>query len=684
MISSEKIIPPIAPKKTHVLTKHEHEREDSYYWLRDRENEEVIDYLNQENAYTDVVLKPLEELKNTIYEEMRGRIKEDDQSAPYYKNGYWYYTRYEEGDELAIYCRKKEHLDAPEIILLDENKLAEGHDYYEVVAFSISKDNRWMAFTEDISGRRLYRIRFMDLETGEILDYQLEHCGSDLAWHNDNRTLYFSRKEEQTLRPYLIESIDRTTGTIKTIYEEKDETYIVNLNKSADFKFLLIGSHSTLTTEFQFKSADDNSPFEVFLTRERSHEYYPESAGEYFILKSNLHAKNFKIVRTKSHSERQPEDWVELVPHNSAVLIEDYEVFENHLAVQEKENGLSRIVIMNRSTNKKVKVPFNEASYMVFFAQNATYEAKTVRIGYSSMTTPTSIIDIDLDSLEETLVKQKVVLGEFNQKAYQTERIWATGHDGIQIPISLVYKTDCFKKDGTNPLLLYAYGSYGSTIDPYFSSARLTLLNRGFVFAIAHVRGGEYLGTEWYESGKLLHKKNTFEDFISAANHLTQTKYADKNQVFAMGGSAGGLLMGAVANMQPDLWKGIVSQVPFVDVVTTMLDDSIPLTTGEYDEWGNPNDPTYYDYMLSYSPYDQLKAKAYPAMLVTSGLHDSQVQYWEPTKYVARLRALKTDANPVLLRTNMEAGHGGAAGRFEALKELAEEYAFIIGLDKIV
>lgn len=675
---------PFAKKIPFTLSQHGHDRIDPYYWLREREDEEVIKYIKAENDWTDWVMKPTKALSERIYQEMRSRIKEKDQSAPYFKNGYWYYTRYEEGQELAIYCRKKGDLDAPETILLDENQLAIDYEYYEVVAFSITADNRWMAFAEDISGRRLYRTRFKNLETGEILSHEIDHCGSDLAWHNDNKLLYFSRKDPQTLRPYIIQSFNRETATIATVFEEKDDTYIVNLNKSADFNFIFIGSHSTLATEFRFKSAHDYEPFDVFLKRQRKHEYYPESAGDYFIIKSNLDAPNFKLVRTKNHQNRTPSNWQNLFEHRSEILLEDFEVFEKYVAVQEKENGLSRIAIQSRENGTVKHVPFEEASYMVFFAQNATYESSKVRIGYSSMTTPTSIIDIDLKSLDQTLIKQKEILGSFDAKLYKTERVWAPGHDGVKVPISLVYRSDRFEQNGSNPLLLYAYGSYGATMDPYFSSARLSLLDRGFVFAIAHVRGGEYLGTDWYEAGKLLNKKNTFEDFITAALFLSEEGYADKDQIFAMGGSAGGLLMGAVANMRPDLWKGMVSQVPFVDVVTTMLDDTIPLTTGEYDEWGNPNEKEFYDYMFSYSPYDQIEKKAYPPILVTSGLYDSQVQYWEPTKYVARLRELKTDDHPVLLRTNMDAGHGGAAGRFEALKELAEEYAFIIGIDEIL
>lgn len=674
---------PVAKAIPFELEKHGHVRNDPYYWLRNRDDSAVIDYIKAENDWFDHVMSPTKKLQEVLYLEMRGRIKEEDQSAPYFKNGYWYYTRYEEGKEHAIFCRKADDMNSKELILLDENELAEDYDYYEIVAFSVTKDNKWLAFTEDITGRRIYRIRFKNLTTGEILAYEIEGCGSDLAWHNNNELLYFSKKDPETLRPYLIQSFNRNTQSLENIYEEEDDTYIVNLNKSGDFKYIFIGSHSTLTNEFRYKKADDFGGFNVFTVRKDGHEYYPESAGDCFVIKTNLDAKNFKLVRTPNYEDRNPENWITIRAHNPAILLEDYEVFENHIAIQEKENGLSRILIFNRRDLTIRTVPFDEETYMVFFGQNATYDTTAVRIGYSSMTTPTSTIDIDFESLEQTPIKQKTVLGNFESSDYGTERVWAKGHDDVAIPVSLVYKKEHFEKNGKQPLLLYAYGSYGATIDPYFSSARLSLLDRGFVYAIAHIRGGEYLGTNWYESGKLMLKKNSFKDFISAAEYLIENNYCDSEKVFAMGGSAGGLLMGAVSNMRPDLWKGIVSQVPFVDVVTTMLDDTIPLTTGEYDEWGNPNEKAFYDYMLSYSPYDQIEAKEYPAMLITSGLHDSQVQYWEPTKYVAKLRQLKTDDNPLLLRTNMDAGHGGSSGRFEQLKELAEEYAFILGIDNL-
>jgi oligopeptidase B len=646
--------------------------------MNDRENPEVIDYLNKENDYTKQVLSDSGVSQASLFEEMKARIKEDDSTPPYFKNGYWYYSRYETGQEYPIHCRKKGSVEASEEVLVNENKEAKAHPYYDMVSFAVSRDNKIMAFTEDISGRRLYRIRFKNLETGEMLPNMIENCGSDLAWHNDLNRIYYSLKDEQTLRQYQIWCHNIETNSNELIYEEKDETYLCDVALNKDFEHILIGSYSTLTTEFRIKSAHDDTPFEVFLPREEHHEYYIELDGNLAFIKTNKNAENFRIMSCDIH-HRAYNSWEVLQDVSDKIFVEDFEVFKDFVVVQEKENGLSRFRVHDRKTKTVKVIPPFEETFMTYIETNPEMDQDHVRIAYSSMTTPYSIYDVNLISFDRTLQKQNQVLGDFNSTDYQSERVWATSRDGIKVPVSLVYKKEFFKKDGSNPLLLYAYGSYGSTVDPYFSSIRLSLLNRGFVFAIAHIRGGEYLGRSWYEDGKLLKKKNTFFDFIDAAEFLKQENYA--GDVFAVGGSAGGLLMGAIANERPDLWAGIVSQVPFVDVVSTMLDDTIPLTTGEYDEWGNPNDEKYYKYMLSYSPYDNLATKDYPPMLITSGLHDSQVQYWEPTKYVAKIRELKTDSNPVLLHTNMEAGHGGASGRFEAIKEIAMEYAFILWLN---
>lgn len=676
--------PPKPKKNPKILVAHDHERIDDYYWLNDRENQEVIDYLNAENDYTKHILEETVEGQKFLFQEMKSRIKEDDSSVPYFKNGFWYYSRYETGQEYPIHCRKKEILSGPEQILVNENIEAKEFSYYDIVSFSVSRDNNILAFAEDITGRRQYRIRFKNLLTGEIYPNIIEDVSNDIAWHNDNDTLYYCIKDPETLRPHKIMSHSLSVNSSTDIYTEEDETYICSIGINKDFKHILIGSHSTLTTEFQIKRADDHEPFEVFLEREEGHEYYPELNGDTVIIKSNKDALNFRIMSCTVQN-RDFEAWEVVQPHSTEIFVEDFEVFTDYYVIQEKENGLSRLRIYDLKTNQSRIVPQQEETYTLYIGTNPELLQNHVRIGYSSMTTPHSVYDMDLDSFDLELKKQQEVLGDFDPTNYQSERVWASARDGKKVPISIVYRKDKFKKNGATPLLMYAYGSYGSTVDPYFSSVRLSLLDRGFAFALIHIRGGEYLGRSWYEDGKLLNKKNTFNDFVDAAEFLVQEKFAHPDKVYAMGGSAGGLLMGAISNDRPDLWKGIVSQVPFVDVVTTMLDDTIPLTTGEYDEWGNPNDKTYYNYMLSYSPYDNIEKKDYPAMLVTSGLHDSQVQYWEPTKYVAKLRELQTNDTPILLHTNMEAGHGGASGRFEALKEIALEYAFILWLngDKI-
>lgn len=669
--------PPVARKINTILSHHGDARVDNYFWLNQRENPDVINYIKKENLYCRHALSSTKKLQEKLFLEMKSRIKEEESTAPYFKNGYWYYERYERKKEHPIYCRKKENTKSKEEILVDCNKLAKGHTYYELVGFAISQNNKWLAFAEDIIGRRLYQIRFKNLETGEILKDVIPNTGSDLAWHNNNKSLYFVEKDQTTLRPHLIKKYDLQTKKSEIIFNEKDDTFIAGVSKSKDDELIFIGSYSSTTTEFRFKSANDTRKFQLFLKRVKGHEYYPESAGDFFYIKTNLRAPNFKIVKC-SQALRDTKKWSVIQPHDSNVLIEDFEIYAKYMVVQEKKNGLTRLRIFNTKSYRYKFVPPFEQTYTLYLGVNPEYNGETLRIGYSSLTTPHTTYDINLKTFEKVIAGQTRVLGGFKSSDYKSERIWVKAHDGVKVPVSLVYHKDHFAKRGKNPLLLYAYGSYGSSIDPYFSSARLSLLNRGFVFAIAHIRGGEDLGHHWYESGKLLKKKNTFLDFISCAEHLIASRYCAKNKLFAMGGSAGGLLMGAVANMRPDLWRGIVSNVPFVDVVSTMMDKSIPLTTGEYDEWGNPDDKKYYRYMKSYSPYDNIEAKEYPAMLITSGLHDSQVQYWEPTKYVAKLREMKTDSNLLLLHTNMKAGHGGSAGRFEQLKEIALEYAFMI------
>lgn len=663
----------------HALVAHGETRIDPFFWLSEKKNKDVIRHLKAENKHTDAVLAPHKKLRKKLYKEMKARLKEDESSAPYFKNGYWYYARYEKGKEYALYCRKKEQLDVPEEVLLDENELAAGEEYYEIDSFELTQNNQILAFAEDTSGNGQYTIRFKDLSNDKLLGLKLENCESDFAWHADNETIYFILKEDETLRPYLLKSINIYTGKTEFVYEETDDSFSLSVDTSGDYSSLFLGCHSTLTTEFFFKSAHDNQAFESFLPRQENHEYYPEIGGDCYYIKSNLEAKNFKLVKCPL-LKRSVENWQIIQAHDESILIEDFEVFASHLVVQEKVNGLDQLRVFDRQDYSKKIIPPTEETYTIYLENNPEYKSDVVRVGYSSLTTPNTIYDINLKTFERIIVKQSIVLGDFNPDNYQSERLWATAEDGTQIPISLVYRSDTFSKNGKNPLFLNGYGAYGATIDPYFSMARLSLLDRGFVFAIVHVRGGEYLGSNWYEQGKLMHKKNTFTDFITATEFLISSQYANPSQIFATGGSAGGLLIGAVANMRPELWKGLILEVPFLDVVTTMLDESLPLTIGEYDEWGNPNEEAAYRYMLSYSPYDQLSAMNYPHMYISSGLHDSQVHYWEPTKYAAKLRKLKTDTHQVLLRTHMKAGHGGASGRFKQLKEIAEEYTFVLAV----
>jgi len=669
---------PIAKKIAKELTIHNDTRIDNYYWLNDREDQEVIDYLNNENSYTKSVLKPTEKFQEDLFEEMKSRIKETDESVPYEKNGYFYYSRYEEGKEYPIYCRKKESLDNPEEILLDVNKMAEGFEYYQVAGLSVSPDNKLLSFGVDTVSRRMYNIHVKNLETGEVYKDMLPITTGYAAWANDNKTMFYTKKDEVTLRSDKIfkHILGQDFASDEEIYEETDETFGASVWRSKSGKYIMISSYSTMSDEYQFIDANKpNSNFKIIQKRERGLEYSISHFGDYFYIKTNLDAKNFRLMKT-SVNKTTKENWKEVIAHRDDVFLEGIELFKDFLVVEEREQGLTKLRIINWETKEEHYMNFDEEVYMAYISTNPEFNTNLLRFGYTSMTTPNSTYDYNMQTQEKELKKQQEVLGDFNADNYETKRLWATADDGTKIPMSIVYKKGV-KLDGSNPTLLYAYGSYGATMDPYFSSVRLSLLDRGFVYALAHIRGGQYLGRQWYEDGKLLKKINSFTDFNDCAEYLIESKYTNSKKLFAMGGSAGGLLMGAIVNMQPELYKGVVAQVPFVDVVTTMLDESIPLTTGEFDEWGNPKDKEYYDYMLSYSPYDQVKAHDYPAMLITTGLHDSQVQYWEPAKWVAKLRDMKTDDNVLLLHTNMETGHGGASGRFEALKEYAMEYAFM-------
>ncbi len=679
-----KLSPPKADKIPKHLEKHGDVRIDNYYWLRDRDNEEVIDYLERENSYYDGVTQHTVSFKKNLFEEMKSRIKEDDESVPYKLNGYFYITRYEKGKDYPIYTRKKGSLDAPEELLFDVNKMAAGYSYYQLRGLSVSPNNKLVAFGVDTVSRRKYTIYIKNLETGKILKESIPVTTGSATWANDNKTLFYTRKDEETLRAAKI--YKHTLGTNPEndplIYHEKDETFSTFVYKTKSKKYLVIGSYSTLTTEYRILPADNpNGEFKVFQPRERGLEYNISHFGDaFYVLTNKDKATNFKLMKT-SETKTKKENWKEVIPHREDVLIEGVEIFKDFMVISERQNGLNKIHIRRWDGSNEYYLPFSSETYTAYPSQNPEFETNVLRYRYNSLTTPASVIDFNMDTQEKTILKETEVLGgKFDKNNYEEKRIWATGRDGTKIPVSLVYRKG-IRLDGTNPLLQYGYGSYGSTIDPYFSSVRLSLLDRGFIFAIAHIRGGEYLGRQWYENGKLLKKKNTFYDFIDVSKHLIKENYTSPEHLYAMGGSAGGLLMGAVVNMAPELYHGVVATVPFVDVVTTMLDDSIPLTTVEYDEWGNPNEKEYYLYMKSYSPYDNVEAKAYPNMLVTTGLHDSQVQYWEPAKWVAKLRDLKTDKNILLLHTNMEAGHGGASGRFETLKEIAREYAFLLDLE---
>jgi oligopeptidase B len=683
---SENIQPPVAKIIPKTLEKHGDVRIDNYYWLNERENPEVIDYLNKENEYYQKMTAHTQTLQKELFDEMKSRIKEDDSSVPYLFNGYYYITRYETGKDYPIYSRKKGSLDAKEEVLFDCNELAKGKSYFQLGSLSVSPDNKLALFSTDVVGRRIYTMQVKNLETGKLLSDKIENVSGNGVWANDNKTFFYVTQDKKTLRSDKV--FRHQIGTADTkdplVFEEKDATFNVGIGKEKSKKYIVIQSGSTLTTEYQILPTDTpNGAFKVFQPRIRGLEYsishYDDS---FYILTNKDKATNFKVMKTPENATTK-DNWKDLIPHRKDVLVEDIEIFKDYLVVSERTNGLSKIRIMPWSGKGEYYLPFEIETYTASPTTNLDFDTDILRYSYQSMGTPSSVIDFNMKTKTKEVKKEQEVLGgKFDKNNYTEERLWATATDGTKIPISVIYKKG-IKKDGKNPLLLYAYGSYGATMDPYFSSTRLTLLDRGFIYAIAHIRGGEDLGREWYENGKLLKKKNTFTDFIDCSKFVIAEKFTSKEHLYAEGGSAGGLLMGAVVNMAPELYNGVIAQVPFVDVITTMLDDSIPLTTGEYDEWGNPNDKVAYDYMKSYSPYDNVKPQEYPNMYVSTGLHDSQVQYFEPAKWVAKLRATKTGKNVLFLDTNMDAGHGGASGRFEALKELAKEFAFLLDLEGI-
>jgi oligopeptidase B len=682
----QNIQPPVAkiiPKK---LKKHHLTRTDNYYWLNDRENPEVIDYLNKENDYYNAMTADSKDFQKDLFEEMKGRIKENDSSVPYFYNGYFYITRFETGKDYPIYTRKKESLSANEELLFDCNAMAKDHPFFQLGGMSVSPDNKLAIFSVDTVGRRIYTIQVKNLVNGTVLVDKIENVTGSAVWANDNKTIFYSSQDAVTLRSDKI--FKHKLGTQQKedvlIYFEKDDTYHVEIAKSKSKKYLAIESGSTLTTEYQILEADNpDGNFRLFQKRVRGVEYSINHYGDsFYIITNKDKAENFKLMKTLE-SKTSATNWTEVIAHRNDVLLEDIEIFKDFLVVEERSNGLNKIRIMPWSGNGEYYLPFESETYTAYTGTNMDFDTNILRYGYQSMTTPSSVIDFNMKTKTKVVLKEQEVLGgKFDKNNYTEKRIWATAKDGTKVPISMVYKKG-LEQNGKNPLLQYAYGSYGYSMDASFSSTRLTLLDRGFIFAIAHIRGGEDLGRNWYEEGKLLKKKNTFTDFIACSEFLIQEKYTSPAHLYAEGGSAGGLLMGVVVNLAPELYNGVIAQVPFVDVITTMLDDSIPLTTGEYDEWGNPNKKEYFDYMLSYSPYDNVSAQAYPNMYVSTGLHDSQVQYWEPAKWIAKLRATKSNNNLLFLDTNMDAGHGGASGRFEAIKELAKEYSFLLYLEKI-
>ncbi|MDB4097709.1 S9 family peptidase [Flavobacteriaceae bacterium] len=680
------IIPPVADKIPVSFKKFNDIRIDDYYWLKERENPEVIDYLERENDYYEKMTSHTLDLQNKLFKEIKDKIKEDDESVPYFLNGYWYKTKYKEGLDYPIYTRFKDSLNNKEEILFDCNELAKKHDYFNLSNFQISPDNKIVAFSTDVVSRRLYSIQFKNLETGKIYSDKIINSSGSFAWANDNSTLFYTNRDVNTLRNDKIfkHVLNTDYENDELVYFEKDETFYTNVSKSKSKKFIIISSFSTLTSEFRFLSSDNiNDSFKLFNKRKRGVEYSINHYDDHFYIITNKDkAYNYKLMKTKI-SDTSSENWTDVIEHRKNVLIEGIDIFKDYLVVSERVDGLNRINIKKWDDSENYFLNFDNETFSSNTTTNLDFNSKKLKYAYNSLNEPYSVIEFDMITKEKTVLKQHKVLDEnFSKDNYVTDRIWADSRDGNQIPISLIYKKG-IKRDGSNPLLIYGYGSYGNTIDPSFSISRLSLLDRGFIYAISHVRGSEYLGRDWYENGKLLNKKNTFNDFVDSTKFLISEGYTSSKHCYAYGGSAGGLLMGAVINMAPELYNGVIAAVPFVDVITTMLDETIPLTTSEYDEWGNPNQKEYYQYMMSYSPYDNVSKLKYPNLLVTTGLHDSQVQYWEPAKWVAKLRDYKQDQNYLFLNTNMETGHGGSSGRFEAIKDLAKEYAFLLDLENI-
>jgi oligopeptidase B len=681
-MSESDLTPPIAAVRPYTVKSPNGFRTDPYYWLRDdeRSNPEVLDYLRQENGYREQSMLGSKPLENALYDEIIARLKQDDSTVPYRKNGYWYSTRYEPGKEHPIFVRRKQSLDAPEEILLDANVHAAGHGYYRIGTLEISPDSSWLAYCEDLTGRRQFSLRFKNLNTGELLPVVIPDVETDVAWASDNRSVLYVEKDPETLLGIYVKK--HVLGTDPTqdalLFEQTDKSFYTGVSRSKSDAYIFLHMESTLSSEWRYARADDpDLRFETFLPHEANHEYDIEHLGGDFIVRSNWQARNFRLARVPIAARGDRAAWLDIIAHRDDAYIEDFDVFSEFLAVSMRSEGLKKICIHRLADGEEFFIASDEATYTTSISTNPELATDIVRYAYSSLTTPATLYDYNVRSREQVLLKREPVLGSFDPENYASELLWVPARDGATIPVSLAYRKG-FKRDGTHPLLQYGYGAYGLSMDPGFSSTRLSLLDRGFVYAIAHVRGGQEMGRAWYDQGRKLHKKNTFNDFLDVTRALVQHGYAEKHKIFAMGGSAGGLLMGAIANMSSGDYRGIVAQVPFVDVVTSMLDESIPLTTNEYDEWGNPREDDYYEYMLSYSPYDNVSKKSYPAMLVTTGLWDSQVQYFEPAKWVAKLRALKADQNRLLLHVEMEAGHGGKSGRYQRYREIAMEYAFIL------
>ena len=683
---------PKATKKPYEMTEHGNTRIDNYYWMRltddqksakkyDNQTTEVVEYIEDENSYLESNLSHTKNFQNDLFEEIVGRIEKDDESVPYFDNGYFYYSRYESGKEYAIHCRKKGSLDGQEEILLDENILADGFNYFAIGGRRVSPDNKWLAYGVDTLSRRIYEIHFKNLETGEVLETTIPNSSYGVAWANDNKTVFYTSKNEITLLGEKIwrHKMGSKSSNDKLIYFEKDDTFYTGVYRSKSGKFIIIYHQSTLVSDYQILNADSpDGSFKKFTKRGTEHEYSIDHYNDKFYIITNWKAKNNRLMETPD-KRTSMSNWKEVISHRDDVHLLGMEIFKNHLVLNERKNGLRGLRVIHQKSGKDEYLDFGEETYTASISVNEEFDTNILRYSYTSMVTPRSTYDYNMDSGTFDLMKEQKVVGGYDKSLYHSERIYAIGRDGNKVPISMVYKKD-MKKDAQQNLLLYAYGSYGSTRDPSFSSTRLSLLDRGFVYAIAHVRGGQIYGRQSYDDGKMLNKKNTFYDFIDAAKYLVEKKYTDSQHLFAEGGSAGGLLIGAVVNMEPELWKGAIAAVPFVDVITTMLDASIPLTSGEWDEWGNPKEKKYYDYMLSYSPYDQITDRNYPNLLVTSGFFDSQVQYWEPLKYVAKLRDNWQGENKLYLHMNMDAGHGGKSGRFRRYREVALEYAFMFDL----